>query len=231
MAGKGAQAKPLIGVTRPDRRAFFSYLCVWLAVTLAGGRTQRLTPSDPRKDIAVDGLIIGGGTDIFPTLFNHLPKKSYLYDHLRDEMEIWWERRAEELKIPVLGICRGAQLMNVARGGGLHLDVRKAYKNADYPQGFLRHLFFRKKIKIVADSLLGAAFGRPEARVNSIHSQSISKQGEHVRVVAREENGVIQAIEDPSLPFFLGVQFHPEFLIYRADCRRLFRRFVDAARR
>lgn len=165
---------------------------------------------------------------MFPALFQDEPepKKDYTYDHDRDEMEMYWLRKAENEGLPVLGICRGAQLMNVAGGGKLHLDVSKAYEKADYPASWLSHIFYRKKITIQNGSLLHKILGRTIVRVNSIHKQSIAEIAPGLIVTAKEDNGVIQAIEKPGHNFYLGVQFHPEFLIYKRIFRKLFKKLV-----
>lgn len=167
----------------------------------------------------------------FPALFQDEPepKEDYAYDHDRDEMELYWLRKAESEGLPVLGICRGAQLMNVAGGGKLHLDVSLVYKKAIYPANWFSYIFYRKKIAIQNGSLLHKILGRTIVRVNSIHKQSIAELADGLVVTAKEDNGVIQAIEKPGHNFYLGVQFHPEFLIYSKIFRRIFEQLVFEA--
>ena len=141
-------------------------------------------------------------------------------------MELYWLRKAENEGLPILGICRGAQLMNVAGGGKLHLDVSAAYKKANYPTSWLSYVFYRKKTTIQNGSLLHGILGRTIVRVNSIHKQSIAEVAPGLTVTAKEGNGVIQAIEKPGSGFYLGVQFHPEFLIYKKIFRQLFKQLV-----
>lgn len=222
--------RPLIGVTKPTRGDNLAYLCIWLAVWLAGGRPVRLTARRPRPERALHGLVLGGGADVFPGLYDSAPKRGYAYDRQRDAMEIDWARRAQAASLPVLGICRGAQLMNVMKGGTLHLEVREAFDDIDYPSTTLGHIFYRKTILIAPGSRLERALGARIARVNSIHKQAIDEVGPGLAITAQERNGVIQAIEDVSRRFWLGVQFHPEFLLYRRAFRGIFERFVDAAR-
>jgi putative glutamine amidotransferase len=164
-------------------------------------------------------------------LFQLDPKENYLYDRPRDEMEIAWLKRAEKETIPVLGICRGAQMMNVMNGGALHMNVRIAYENADYPEGLWHEITYRKSIKITQGSLLHKLMGTNEWRVNSIHSQSIERLGDRLEITAREHNGVVQGIERPNHPYYLGVQFHPEFMIYQSKMRSIFKGLVDAGLR
>jgi putative glutamine amidotransferase len=221
--------RPTIGVTKPARGDNLAFLCICIAVWLSGGRPLRLTARQPRSGRKLAGLILGGGADVFPGLYAFAPKRGYRYDRTRDEMEIEWARRARDSKIPVLGICRGAQLMNVISDGTLHLEVSDAYE-VDYPSTVLGHILYRKTILIEQGSHLARAIGAATARVNSMHKQAIDRLGADLIVTARERNGVVQAIEDASRRFYLGVQFHPEFLIYRARFRRIFQRFIEAAR-
>ncbi|WP_417319070.1 gamma-glutamyl-gamma-aminobutyrate hydrolase family protein [Emcibacter sp.] len=219
--------KPLIGYTGRDRFSF-TQLLIALAIFLAGGRPLRLHPKRPHYHRAVQGLVIGGGTDLYPVIYEGLPKDNYAYDLDRDAMEIEWLCRAEMEGLPVLGICRGAQLMNVKRGGSLHVDVSKVYENARYPASLLANIFFRKPMRVLGDSLLSGLIGTGVERVNSMHRQAIDRVGEGLSVSAREDNGVVQAVEDGARDFYLGVQFHPEALIYRQKFRNLFKGLVAA---
>jgi putative glutamine amidotransferase len=119
--------------------------------------------------------------------------------------------------------------MNVAAGGALHMDVAAAFPGERYPAHWFEQLYFRKTVRIEPDSRLAAIVGHEDLPVNSIHSQAVHRIGDGLRVAARERNGAVQAIEDPRRRFWLGVQFHPEFLFYRARCKAIFRAFVAAA--
>lgn len=126
---------------------------------------------------------------------------------------------------PVLGICRGAQLLNVVRGGRLHRDLADFY--VETPQ--LRTLLPQKTVDITADSRLAQILGRRRCRVNALHRQAIARLGEGLVVSAREANRVIQAVEDPAQAFVIGVQWHPEYLPQRPEQRALFTALVAAA--
>ena len=221
--------RPLIGVTRPDSGDALSYACAWLSLWLSGARPVAITAKAPREDLALDGLLLTGGGDIHPALFQDAPKVGYAYDHGREAMELSWLRRARTGDLPTLGVCRGAQLMNVAAGGALHMDLALAFPRTRYPGHWLEQLVFRKRVTLDPQSRLAAAAGGADLWVNSIHRQAIERLGEGLVVTARESNGVVQAIENPSRRFWLGLQFHPEFLFYRKRCRRIFRAFVAAA--
>jgi putative glutamine amidotransferase len=222
--------QPRIGITKPKGRDHGSYSLIALGVRLSGATPVALTPGDAISPQSVDGLILGGGGDIFPMLYDDVPKQGYLYDRERDALEIGLAKRASDEDIPVMGVCRGAQLLNVMRGGSLHLDASKAYEDAHYPDSFLAKIFFRKPIAAIAGSIIQRALGSEKAFVNSLHKQSIKRVGEGLEVTAREPNGIVQAVEDPRKRFFVGVQFHPEFMLHRRKFRRVFKLLSEAAK-
>ena len=224
-------SRPLIGITRPDAGDGLSYGCAWLSLWLSGARPVAIRARAPREDLPLDGLMLAGGGDVHPALFADAPKVGYPYDLGREAMELSWLRRARAADLPTLGVCRGAQLMNVAAGGALHMDVAAAFPRTRYPGHWLEQLVFRKPVRVAPGSCLAASAGDEDLWVNSIHRQAIERLGEGLVVTAQEPNGAIQAIEDPSRRFWLGLQFHPEFLFYRRRTRRIFRAFVQAAAR
>lgn len=222
--------KPLIGITKPDREDFFSYLAIKMAVWFAGGSPMKITPKNKNyESVNIDGLILGGGKDIFPGLYNQSPKEDYVYDKVRDEMEVFWAERARAENIPTLGICRGAQLMNIVCSGSIHMSVKEAYEDANYPDGIIHNALYRKQIIIKPNTMLHTVLGRDDLMVNSIHKQAIADLGKNMQVNAIENNGVIQSIALANHPFFLGVQFHPEFLIHQKIFRKIFEALVVKA--
>lgn len=222
--------KPVIGVTKPTHGDHFAYAAIWIAVRLAGGEPLRLTARRPHTDKWISGLVLGGGSDVYPELYEGQPHPQGQYDRERDRMEKFWAQRARDERLPVLGICRGAQLLNVVNGGTLHADISDVYKDADYPSTLPGHMFYRKTIEIRRGSLLRRIVGAGKRDVNSIHKQAVAELGEGLVATAHEPNGLVQAIEDPASDFYLGVQFHPEFLTYRKGDRRIFEALVEAAR-
>jgi len=201
-----------------------------MALWLAGGHPKITSYEEDVNDQHYDALMLGGGTDIFPGLFFKDPKENYPYDQKRDDLEIRLLKKAHKEGLPVIAICRGSQLMNVVNGGSVHMDISKVYEKANYPENILGYLFFRKKINIEPNSLLHEIAGSTELMVNSVHSQSIDKVGEGLVVTSREPNGIIQSVEKPEHIFYMGVQFHPERLIYKRAFRRLFKTFIDAVK-
>ncbi|MFP4152949.1 MAG: gamma-glutamyl-gamma-aminobutyrate hydrolase family protein [Alkalispirochaeta sp.] len=222
--------RPLIAVTSGHRRAWWEGVPFRIALFLAGGRYLRLFPGSTVSPDEVDGLILSGGRDISPRHARGKAKPGYRYNHRRDELELWWVSQARGRNMPVLGVCRGAQLMAVSHDGTLHHAVRTAYRNARYPRHPLTAIYFRKAISLHPDSLIHRIIRAAALKVNSLHSQAIRHAGRGMIVTAREENGVIQTIEDPASPFYIGVQFHPELMIYRRRFRDIFVALVQAAR-
>lgn len=226
-----AAIRPLIAVTEPADGARLSWIFIAIAIWWVGGKPLRTTTKNPRFDEAIDGLIVAGGTDINPRRYRAMPKKGYRYDLDRDKLELEWLRRAEQNDIPVLGICRGAQLINIYRGGDLHIDISKVYEKANYPNGTIARIFYRKRVFIRAATLLHTLIGEQYSRINSMHTQAINRLGRGLKIGAHEANSIVQAVEDPSHAMFMGVQFHPEYMIYARRYRNLFRQVVLVARR
>lgn len=144
----------------------------------------------------------------------------------RDALELMlidWARRAG---VPLLGICRGAQLVNVHAGGTLHQDLAQFYVEQPNPWT----VFPRKRAHFVPQSRLAVTLGTTEAFVNSLHRQAIDRVGEGLIVAAFDDSGVVQAVEDSDREVWIGVQWHPEYLPQLSEQRRLFERLVDAAR-
>lgn len=146
-------------------------------------------------------------------------------DRARDELETSLVQAALQRDLPVLGICRGAQLLNVVAGGSLHQSLSDFY--VESPQ--LHTVWPHKRIRLEAGSRLAGILGCERCRVNSLHNQAVDTLAPGLRVAAREESGVVQAIEHPTLAFAIGVQWHPEYLPQRREQQRLFRRLVETA--
>jgi putative glutamine amidotransferase len=215
-----------IGVTGNSRRISPSWYCAALALRLAGAVPERIHVRQAPKDPGLRGLVIGGGDDISPEHYGHDITEKIKPDPERDRMEIHWIEKALAENIPMLGICRGAQLINVVLGGNLYQDIR--------PLRLLTHnrpgLLPTKQVQLEPDSLVAKVCGRHKLRVNSLHSQAIKDHGEGVMAVGRDLDGIVQAIEYLRKPPVIGVQWHPEYLLYLPSQLALFQWLVREAR-
>lgn len=200
-------------------------LCVTLAVRMAGGRTIQLSPSEPDSPEPYQGVVVTGGHDVDPVLYAQESKVLPQYDPDRDALESRVIDDALERDLPLLGICRGAQLLNVRLGGDLNQDLRATRRHTSNRRTVLP----LKTLLVEADSRLRELLGRDRARINSLHNQGIDRLGERLTVSGRDLDGIVQAIEDAERRFLVGVQWHPEFLLPMASQRGLFRALVEAA--
>lgn len=165
---------------------------------------------------------------LFPLMFTVrrlLTTKAGGTDHQRDRLEKSLLSAAFERNLPVLGICRGMQLINVVAGGSLHQDLEGFYD--EYPA--IRSVLPRKRVALRSGTRLEAIMGRPSSWVNALHSQAVDDLGAGLRVAASEANGIIQAIESTGDGLVIGVQWHPEYLPQRRQQQALFRALVRAA--
>ncbi len=217
--------RPRIGVTSSLGGGRYMWWFYWLSMNLMGARPTRLVaPVETEIFKQFDGFIIGGGDDIGAELYKGEAALDVRIDPERDTMELAALAHAARHDLPVLGVCRGAQMINVFMKGTLHQDL------SQYDVPNLWTPLPAKKVSFVDGTRLHEIFGRETLRVNSLHRQAVDELGAGLRVAARDEFRVIQAIEDPAARFRMGVQWHPEFLIYRAAHRKLFKAFIAAAR-
>ncbi|MFG1304738.1 gamma-glutamyl-gamma-aminobutyrate hydrolase family protein [Xanthobacter autotrophicus] len=220
--------RPIIGVTKPDEGEWLAYCALHFAIRMAGGEAVAITSKAPRDAHSIDGLLFGGGSDVFPDRYGGAPKAGHRYDLARDDMEASWAEAALEHDVPVLGVCRGMQMLNVLEGGTLFPDL--SHHEEKYPTSFLHRIFYRKTVFLAPDGWLARLSGYEQLKVNSIHNQALKDLGPGFKVIGAEANGLIQAIEHETRSFCVGVQFHPEFLLHRAFARRIFHSLVEAAR-
>lgn len=173
------------------------------------------------------GLILSGGGDISPEFLEVSPEEKDWFMHTdktRDICELSLIQKAVQHKIPLLGICRGCQMLNVALGGTL---VAHITQNTKHMQQEERHVPTHK-LQLQKHSLLRTFTSEPFPAVNSFHHQAILTPGMHLHVTARALDGTIEAIEHNHLPFCIGVQWHPEAL-QDLFAQRLFSAFVQIA--
>ena len=218
--------RPLIGVTTSARSGWRIFPLVALNVWFAGGRAVRWGAGRPVDVAGIDGIIIGGGDDISPDLYGGQVVATARLDPQRDTLERRLVTEAMTQGKPVLGICRGSQMINVAHGGTLDQDAYASHPKSRHVKTILP----RKTVQIEPGTRLVGIAGNAPMKVNALHSQAVDRVGDGLRVAARDTGGMIQAIERTSDPFALGVQWHPEHLIYARRQRAIFRALVGAAR-
>ena len=217
--------RPRIGVTCSTRTGWRIFPLVAFNLWLAGGRGVRWDTARAADLGAVDGVIVGGGDDISPDLYQGRLVAAARLDPARDALERRLVLEAMQAGKPVLGICRGAQMLNVALGGGLHQDAYAQYQGSRFRWTILP----RKTVRVAEGSLLAQVAGVAPMRVNALHTQAVDRLGAGLRVAARDEGGMVQAVERVAPPFALGVQWHPEHLFYARRQRALFAALVAAA--
>ncbi|HEY6779324.1 MAG TPA: gamma-glutamyl-gamma-aminobutyrate hydrolase family protein [Thermoleophilaceae bacterium] len=204
------------------------------AVRLGGGMPVILAPVPAGQIDALldrlDALCLSGGPDIHPAAYGAEPHTALgPTEPELDRFEIQLARRACARGIPVLGICRGTQVLNVALGGSLHQHLPDQGDEIDHRQtlngGKATH-----SVELEPDSRLAHLLGRDTVDVNSFHHQATDRLGRRLRVVGRAPDGTIEAIERASGGFLFGVQWHAEWLVDRPEQLRLFQALVQAAR-
>lgn len=236
---------PLIGVTthrvagangQTDQYATpLSYLD---PISAAGGVPLLLSASLSNEQLRraferLDGLLLTGGGDIDPLLFGGRPHpRVYGIDPERDRSEIALTRLAAEAGLPFLGICRGAQVINVALGGTLYTDIGDqlpgACRHDRYTTGEPRDLIAHE-VQVLPGSRLEGILGCAGCGVNSLHHQGLERIASGLQVTAYAPDGLVEAVELAGHPFGLGVQWHPEWLQALAPQRALFAAFIQAA--
>jgi putative glutamine amidotransferase len=229
--------RPVVGITTYVTNAAWGYWELEAAlipadyvhaVERAGGRPMLIPPSSEGIDEtldAVDAIIFSGGSDLDPATYGEEAHPETFGVHPeRDAAELALLTRALERDMPVLGICRGIQVLNVARGGDLNQHVPDIVGNDRHkhnPPG----VFSDHDVKIEAGTKLASVFGG-ETDVKSHHHQGIRRLGEGLVESAHADDGTIEAIEDPAKRFALGVLWHPE----AGEDLKLFEALVEQAR-
>jgi putative glutamine amidotransferase len=227
-AERAGNNRPLFGNNR-------SYV---QAVLRAGGAPVLLPPVEDDAVLAavrapLDGLLLSGGGDVDPVHYGEaiLPECDPP-EPARDYTELALTRWALEERLPILGICRGMQMLNIALGGSLYQDLPSQcvgivrHNNVPQVGSTIGHM-----LRVRPDSQLATVLGTVQLGVNSFHHQAVKRPGAGVEVVAWAEDEVAEAIEAADYPFVMAVQYHPEALDPADEpSRRLFAAFVDACR-
>jgi putative glutamine amidotransferase len=236
--------RPLIGVTtselrrgelgtlrrhgeppHPEMALGMTYL---RAIEAAGGLPVVLPPVAPEHVPALlerlDGICLSGGPDLDPEAYGAPIRHPELgpTEPTLDVFELALARAADTAGLPLLGICRGAQAINVARGGTLHQHV------AGHRQAALGTVRTHS-VMVITGSRLAELLGDGPVEVNSFHHQAVDVPGAGLRVVAHAVDGTVEAIEDRARPLLLGVQWHAETLADRPEHGALFGALIEAA--
>ena len=178
-----------------------------------------------------EGLLMTGGIDISPGCYGEEARdEAWCGDPVRDAWELALLQAAEEAGLPILGICRGHQLLNVHRGGSLYQDIQSTKPDSlqhrsqeDYCQLF-------HPVELQGTSRLTPFFEEQPLVVNSVHHQAVCVLGRNLRVVASAPDGIVEAIEDTTGRWVLGVQWHPEWMQDSVVTKRIFDAFIEEAR-
>ncbi len=241
-ASDPAGGKPVIGLTTYLQRAQTG---VWdvsaailpevylSAVSVAGGIAVLLPPQQfDAADVSrvldgLDGLIVTGGRDVEASRYGHEPHPAAdPPSPIRDDWEDALLTAAIERGLPFLGICRGLQVLNVARGGTLHQHLPDLIGTTRYNVG--GGVFTTNEVEVEPGTRLAELVGTDPLEIKSYHHQAVDGVGEGLRVTARSDDGLVQAVELPTVPFGVAVQWHPEE--DAAEDARLFAGLVAAAR-
>ncbi len=231
--GYGMRRIPIIGVTAGVDEAGHvvvaeSYM---RAIRSAGGLAVIFNPVEMEYEAwyqvqAIDGLVLSGGGDVSPFLFGEEPQRGIgRVDRMRDVWEVALCRMAVKEGKPILGICRGMQVMNIALGGDVYQDIASRADTICHRQTSAYGTTWHH-VRVAQDSRLGSLFGEVVA-VNSYHHQAVRRVADGMTIVAVASDGVTEAIEGRE-GWFVGVQWHPELL---PDMRPLWRSFIEAAGR
>ncbi|MCL4585059.1 gamma-glutamyl-gamma-aminobutyrate hydrolase family protein [Fusobacterium nucleatum] len=241
------ERRPIIGISSSvivdEAGSFAGYKRAYVnkdyvdAVVRAGG-VPLIIPFSTDKEVIIsqaqliDGLILSGGHDISPYNYGQEPSQKIGETFPeRDTYEMILLEESKKRNIPILGICRGFQLINVAAGGTLYQDLSLI------PGNILKHnqvsnpTLKTHKVEIKENSFISSIFGK-ETMVNSFHHQVINKVANDFIVVAKASDGVVEAIEHKTYKFLVAVQWHPEMLAVNCEkARELFTRFIEEAKK
>ncbi len=234
-------SKPIIGIgcdvshVEGKRDRTFAYLNYAEALRRAGAIPVIIAPQpENAAEVveALDGIVLAGGPDCDPAAYNeerHEKVESVL-DPRRQSNDLALAKAAREHGVPILGICLGLQIMNVAAGGTLIQDIN-SYIDTDIPHESLPENRARHDVLVEKGTHLASLLPETEFNVNSSHHQAVKDVGAGLRVTAHAPDGVIEGVEDARHPFYIGVQWHPEDMTGEASADALFGALVSAARK
>ena len=227
---------PIVGVsldTAWHSRIGITTTTYQTALARVGGRMRSIRPDGASPEDVLDGidaLLLAGGGDVDPDLSGANPAHSSLIDRRRDDFELELIRGALVRKMPILGICRGIQILNVAHGGSLRSLHDQPTLNEVH--GFALDHVLSHPVIVEERSRLARFVGAGEKSVNSFHSQSVDRPGDGLEVVAVSTGGVIEGVERSDRPFVIAIQWHPEILsLADSDELAVLRALIEEARR
>ncbi|MFL0505268.1 gamma-glutamyl-gamma-aminobutyrate hydrolase family protein [Ureibacillus sp. 179-F W5.1 NHS] len=230
--------KPIIGVTMTESNGQYCINEAYVKSILNAGGIPFVLPFGVEKDAVqfitkIDGLLLTGGVDVHPHYFHEEPHLNLGHVMLeRDQMEMALTKVALERKIPIFGICRGIQLLNIAMGGNLYQDINSQYESTPilHQQRASRYVPSHY-IEIKSNSHLHQIIGKEKIAVNSFHHQSVKNVPDSFSISAKATDGIIEAIELKDYPFCIGVQWHPEEMAVTQEehSQKLFKAFIDAS--
>ncbi len=208
------------------------------AILAAGGLPVLLPTAIPLEEVPAlvaqfDGFYLTGGGDLDPALYGEQGhERVYGVNPERDAFELTLVRQVVEQNKPLLTVCRGTQVLNVACGGTLYVDIASQLPSAqkhDWWPTYRRNKLVHN-VSVTPGSLLADILGEVELRTNSLHHQSVRQVAGELRGVAFAKDGVIEAIEYPGKSFVIGVQWHPEWLQDQEAMQNLYRDFINACK-
>ncbi|MBA2755415.1 MAG: gamma-glutamyl-gamma-aminobutyrate hydrolase family protein [Chloroflexia bacterium] len=236
----GITPSPSVEVASHGTFERYSMATTYVGAVLAAGGIPVVLPlqdaNAPELVTRLDGLLLSGGGDVAPERYGEtvVHPATYGVHPLRDQFELDLVTAANDRSIPILAICRGIQLVNVAYGGTLHQDLpTSGMATIEHRQQESRLGMddIGHEVTVTPGSPLAVIYGRETVGVNSFHHQAIATVGDGLRVIGRAADDTVEAITDDRRPFVIGVQWHPEMLFRRhTDHLALFRSFVQAAR-
>jgi putative glutamine amidotransferase len=236
----GGMKRPVIGITtdtaeKPDQ--YESPMAYAQSVQKAGGLPLLLAYGTdlsliPQLVDLLDGVLFSGGNDLDPALYGEAYHPGAVPgDPARQRFELALIAEVEKRRMPALGICMGCQLMNVHRGGSLIQFLPDQPRQETLEHRKINNQWTHHPVRVEPQSLVARAVGKTDFQANSSHKQAVKKLGRGLQKIGLSPDGVIEGVEDPSLPLFLGVQWHPERLSDEPEHLALFKLLVEKASR